>query len=137
VPACFPLRIAESGHVVVFKEHFNGLLTRLHPHTLQCYCLHSLKESHQPATSLCLNCAWWYIANSQEVQSFTPLCHSLNNFSAIMDCSRTFLRDYAFSANENFLKLHEHKFWLKLAQSPWPIRHVSHYCSVVLAALLS
>jgi len=81
LPACLPLRIAESEHVVVFKEHFNGLLTRLHPHTRQCYCLHSLKESHQTATSLCLNCAWWYIANSQVVRSLRPLCHSRNNFS--------------------------------------------------------
>jgi len=108
--ACLPLRIAKSEHVAVFKEHFNGLLTRLHPHTRQCHCLHSLKESHQPATSLCLNCAWWYIANSQVVRSPRPLCHSRNNFSAITDGSRTFVRNCVFYANEIYLKLHKHKF---------------------------
>lgn len=117
MPACLPLRIAESGHVVVFKEHFNGLLTRLHPHTRQCYCLHSLKESHQPATSLCLNCAWWYIADSQVVRSLRPLCHSRNNFSAITDCSRTFIRNCVFYANETYLKHHEHKFRLETCVS--------------------
>jgi hypothetical protein len=38
------LRIAQSEHVSVFTPHFNGLLTRLHPHTRHHGSLDSLKR---------------------------------------------------------------------------------------------
>jgi hypothetical protein len=70
-------RIKKSVHVGVFTPHFNGLLTPLHPHTRHCHCLDSLKESHKPATSLSLNCAWWYVTIPRELPSLVLLCHSV------------------------------------------------------------